>query len=352
VIDDELFSVGSANLNNRSLGLDTECNLSVEASGDARARAAIASLRDRLLAEHLGIDRETFARTLERTGSLIEAIEAHRGNARTLARLDSTGSELDTPLVDAALMDPEAPVDPDKLLDDFVPPESRSPARERLVGIAAFVFVLAALAAAWQFSPLHDWLKVQALVNLGDRIEDMSLAPVVVLGAYVIAGLLVVPVMLVITVTGVVFGPLVGGIYALAGSLLSGAVTYAIGRRLGRETVRRLAGRRLNAITRGLAKRGLLTIILVRIVPVAPYTIVNVVAGASHIGWRDFLVGTTLGMLPGIAATVLFVDRLIDAVRHPGPKTIALLALIAAALIALALLAHRRLAASGRGGPG
>jgi uncharacterized membrane protein YdjX (TVP38/TMEM64 family) len=283
---------------------------------------------------------------------LIEAIEAHRGNARTLARLDSTGSELDTPLVDAALMDPEAPVDPDKLLDDFVPPESRSPARERLVGIAAFVFVLAALAAAWQFSPLHDWLKVQALVNLGDRIEDMSLAPVVVLGAYVIAGLLVVPVMLVITVTGVVFGPLVGGIYALAGSLLSGAVTYAIGRRLGRETVRRLAGKRLNAITRGLAKRGLLTMILVRVVPVAPYTIVNVVAGASHIGWRDFLLGTTLGMLPGIAATVLFVDRLIDAVRHPGPKTIALLALIAAAVIALALLVHRRLAASGRGGPG
>ena len=351
VVDDELFSLGSANLNNRSMGLDTECNLSVEARGDARARAAIASLRDRLLAEHLGIDRETFARTLERTGNLIEAIEAHRGKARTLARLDSTGSELDTPLVDAALMDPEAPVDPDKLLDDFVPPESRSPARERLVGIAAFVFVLAALAAAWQFSPLHDWLKVQALVNLGDRIEDMSLAPVVVLGAYVIAGLLVLPVMLVITVTGIVFGPLVGGIYALAGSLLSGAVTYAIGRRLGRETVRRLAGKRLNAITRGLAKRGLLTIILVRVVPVAPYTIVNVVAGASHIGWRDFLVGTALGMLPGIAATVLFVDRLIDAVRHPGPKTIALLALIAAALIALALLVHRRLAASG-GDPG
>lgn len=83
------------------------------------------------------------------------------------------------------------------------------------------------------------------------------------------------------------------------------------------------------------------------VVPVAPFTIVNVVAGASHIGWRDFIIGTALGMLPGIIATVVFVDRLIDAVRHPGPKTIALLALIAAGLIGLTLYVHRRLAAQG-----
>src|SRR5207247_10981805 len=179
---------------------------------------------------------------------------------------------------------------------------------------------------------------------------ERSCSPLVGCRAYVVAGLLDVPVLLVIAVAGIVFGPLVGGIYALAGSMLSGAVTYSIGRKLGRETVRRFAGKRLNAITRGLSKRGLLTMILVRVVPVAPFTVVNVVAGASHIGWRDFLLGTALGMLPGIVATVLFVDRLIAAVRHPGPKTIALLSLIAAVLITTALLVHRRLAAQGGGG--
>ena len=317
VVDDEFLTVGSANLNNRSMGLDTECNVAVEARGEPAKAEAIAGLCNRLLGEHLGVDAATFARKLAGTGSLIATIEALRGNSRTLTPLDAaSGSELDTPLVDAALMDPEAPVDPDKLLDDFVAPESRPPARDRLVGIAAFIFVLAALAAV---------------------------------GAYVLAGLLVIPVMLVITVTGIVFGPLVGGIYALAGSMLSGIVTYAIGRKLGRETVRRFAGKRLNAITRGLAKRGLLTMILVRVVPVAPFTVVNVVAGASHIGWRDFLLGTALGMLPGIVATVVFVDRMIAAVRHPGPKTIALLTLIAAVLITTSLLVHRRLAAQDGG---
>ena len=348
VVDDEFLTVGSANLNNRSMGLDTECNIAVEARGQPDQTKAIASLRDRLLAEHLGVDPAQFAQKLATTGSLIATIEALRGNPRTLSPLNTDAvSELDTPLVDAALMDPEAPVNPDKLLDDFVPLESRPPARSRLVGIAAFIFVLAALAAAWRFSPLHQWLNLESLVDIGDRIEEMPFTPVIVLGAYVVAGLLVVPVLLVITVTGIVFGPLVGGIYALAGSMLSGVVTYTIGRKLGRETVRRFAGKRLNAITRGLSKRGLLTMILVRVVPVAPFTVVNVVAGASHIGWRDFLLGTAVGMLPGIVATVLFVDRLVAAVRHPGPKTIALLGLIAVVLIATALLVNRRLAAQG-----
>jgi phosphatidylserine/phosphatidylglycerophosphate/cardiolipin synthase-like enzyme/uncharacterized membrane protein YdjX (TVP38/TMEM64 family) len=347
VVDDEFLTVGSANLNNRSMGLDTECNIALESHGDARRAAEISRLRDRLLAEHLGVDTDAFARKLAETKSLIAAIEALRGNPRTLAPLDARGEELDTPLVDAALMDPEAPVDPDKLLNDFVPPETRPPARNRLIGIAVFVFVLAALAAAWRFSPLHEWLNLDALVGLGDKMEEMPMTPLLVLGAFVVAGLLVVPVLLLITVCGIVFGPLVGGLYALSGALLSGIVTYTIGRKLGRETVRRVAGKRLNAITRGLAKRGLLTMILVRVVPVAPFTIVNVVAGASHIGWRDFIIGTALGMLPGIIATVVFVDRLIDAVRHPGPKTIALLALIAAGLIGLTLYVHRRLAAQG-----
>ncbi|HEY3584656.1 MAG TPA: phospholipase D-like domain-containing protein, partial [Casimicrobiaceae bacterium] len=55
IMDDELVSVGSANFNNRSMGFDTECNIAIEARGEARICAAIAHLRDRLLAEHLGI---------------------------------------------------------------------------------------------------------------------------------------------------------------------------------------------------------------------------------------------------------------------------------------------------------
>ena len=58
VVDDDLLTVGSCNLSNRSLGFDTECNLAIEARGQLRLRAAIARLRDRLLGEHLDVAPE------------------------------------------------------------------------------------------------------------------------------------------------------------------------------------------------------------------------------------------------------------------------------------------------------
>ena len=55
IVDDELVRIGSANFARRSMGMDTECDLAVEAGGDARVRAGIRRIRDRLIAEHLGM---------------------------------------------------------------------------------------------------------------------------------------------------------------------------------------------------------------------------------------------------------------------------------------------------------
>jgi phospholipase D1/2 len=155
--------------------------------------------------------------------------------------------------------------------------------------------------------------------------------------------------MLLIAVTAAVFGPLAGTVYALCGALASASVTYALGRRLGRETVRRLAGHRLNALSQRLARRGVLAIVVVRLLPVAPYSVVNLVAGASHIGWRDFLLGTALGLLPGIVMASLFVDRAIAAIRDPGPVTYVVLCAVAAAIVGVGVAARRWLRAPAPG---
>jgi uncharacterized membrane protein YdjX (TVP38/TMEM64 family) len=174
-------------------------------------------------------------------------------------------------------------------------------------------------------------------------LDDSPIAPLAVLAAYVVAGLLVIPVTALIIATGIVFGPLVGGMYALGGALASAAVTYWIGRRLGRHAVRRLAGRRLNRITRRLAKKGTMAIAVVRLLPIAPFSIVNAVAGASRIGWREFMLGTLIGMLPGITATVIFVDRVAKAVTDPGLATFLMLVAFVALILAAAVFVHRRL---------
>jgi uncharacterized membrane protein YdjX (TVP38/TMEM64 family) len=65
------------------------------------------------------------------------------------------------------------------------------------------------------------------------------------------------------------------------------------------------------------------------------------VAGASHIGWRNFLLGTVIGLAPGVVTTSVFIDRTIAAIREPSSGTFALLVLIIAAIVALAWVLQR-----------
>ena len=336
IVDDRLLTVGSANLSDRSLSIDTECNIAIEAGTDPRVGRAIAALRERLLAEHLGSTAESVALAIARDCSLHRAIEKL---ATTQGRTLVATEPLLDPIADAItpdhwVVDPERPLDPDLLVADLLPiPERRRGLTHRMVVVVSLVSALAALALAWRYTPLAQWIAFDRLVGYADALSDHAWAPLAVPLAYVIAGLLVVPLTGLIVVTAAVFGPLVGGIYAIVGALSSGIVTYAIGRWLGRSTVRKIAGRHLNELSRHLRRRALIAIVIVRLLPVAPYSIVNVVIGASHVGWRDFLLGTFLGLAPGIVLTVLFVDRAIAAIRHPGPMTYAVLAGVAALLI-------------------
>lgn len=76
------------------------------------------------------------------------------------------------------------------------------------------------------------------------------------------------------------------------------------------------------------------TVLAVRLLPVAPFTVVNLVAGASRIRFRDFILGSILGMTPGLLGISLFSDRVLAVLRNPSPLTLALL-LVAIAAIAL-----------------
>jgi len=77
--------------------------------------------------------------------------------------------------------------------------------------------------------------------------------------------------------------------------------------------------------------------VITRLLPVAPFTMVNVLAGALQIRFRDYLIGTALGMAPGIIITVTFAHHLAEAVRNPSPEAIAVLAGVAVLLIGTAV---------------
>ena len=90
IVDDRLLRVGSSNLNNRSMGLDSECDVTIDAALPANRDTgpAITALRHRLLAEHLGCSEEQFAEAERQERSMGDAIEALRGEGKTLELLD------------------------------------------------------------------------------------------------------------------------------------------------------------------------------------------------------------------------------------------------------------------------
>jgi phosphatidylserine/phosphatidylglycerophosphate/cardiolipin synthase-like enzyme/uncharacterized membrane protein YdjX (TVP38/TMEM64 family) len=343
VMDDEFLSVGSANFNNRSMGFDTECNIAIEAQGNARIARAIARLRDRLLAEHLGTSPEVVSAEIARgEPSLVRAVDALRHEGRTLEPINPiVDDEIDRLLPAAALVDPERPASAQELAREFVPPEGRRPVAERVVGFVVTLLLLAAFAAALHWTRLSDVIAIGETVKTVRAIARAPGATAVILALYAVAGVLPFPITVLVIATTIVFGPWPALLYALVGTLLNAFVSYELGRWLGRDTVRRFAGSPLNKITYRLARRGIWAIASLRMLPVASFWRVNVVAGASRLSRREFLLGTAIGVAPPIAVTILFIDRAHAMITDPGLLTLATAAPLAAALIASAVFASR-----------
>nr|WP_279614818.1 phospholipase D-like domain-containing protein [Sphingomicrobium astaxanthinifaciens] len=112
IVDDRFLRVGSSNLNNRSMGLDSECDVVVDAGLPHNAgrglEERIAGLRRDLMAEHLDVEVEAIAALEQEGKGLVEVIEALRGEGKTLTLLemkDLSGTEQF--IADHELLDPE-----------------------------------------------------------------------------------------------------------------------------------------------------------------------------------------------------------------------------------------------------
>jgi uncharacterized membrane protein YdjX (TVP38/TMEM64 family) len=300
VVDDRFLRVGSANLNNRSMGTDTECDLAIEAA-DTEDRAGILDVRNRLLADHCGVPAEKVASFFAGGGSLLEAAEALTGHGHSLRLVDDgTPDTEEMARYIEAIADPERPV----AAKAFAAMEVRGLAPR--LGLAQFAKLGAALLAVialtlvWHLTPLADLIQPSSLAQVMAAFADSRLAPVYVIAGFLAGGIVAFPLLVMIAATAAAFGPFLGFTYALLGSIANALLTYAIGAWLGAAPLRSLHGPRLNRIRAAFARSGIAGIAVIRLVPVAPFTIVNMVAGATRIPLPDYVVGTVLGLLPGL----------------------------------------------------
>lgn len=318
VVDDRILRIGSANLNNRSMGADSECDLIFEAATDEH-RDFIISVRRRLIAHFCGLDEETIAHNEPRLFALLDDVSKADG-AKTLRKVKS--SVLTSTLANMVqpVADPELPLHLERAA-------SRMWTTKTIIGIVAIAVGLLGLGMAWSYTSLSDYADTGHISAFLSAYAQSVWGPLFAIAAFVVGGLVVFPVLVLIAATAAALGPWLGFVSAMVGVFLSALVLFAIGRVLGRERLQRLLGRRAARIQERVVGKGILAVVVIRMIPIAPFSVVNVVAGASTLPLRDFMVGTLLGMTPGILAMAVLGAQIADLARNASWTNMVLLVL-------------------------
>ena len=209
-----------------------------------------------------------------------------------------------------------------------------------MIAMGAIAVVM--LVSAWPGSTVDRVSEINAsLVAAAPHRTAWYALPAVVV-AYVALGLVLVPVLALVAATGVAFGPWFGPLYAMAGCLASASTGFGLGRWLGRRRVQSIGGPRVTKIHRALERNGTLAVFVLRKVP-APFMLANIVVGASSVRYRDFVIGTVLGMGALVIALAGFGYRLTRVIDHPSWTEVLAAACMLAVPLTAAVLINRAL---------
>lgn len=194
------------------------------------------------------------------------------------------------------------------------------------------IAVFLGLAALWRWTPLGEWLDIDAAIAAIAWLKQQPYTPLLVPLFYILGGLVSFPVILMIIATMVIFGPWQGFFYSLMGAELSALTLFFAGHWLGRDTVSRFAGTLLDRLDRKLSDSGIWAVITFRLFPVAPFSVINIIAGVSGIRLQNFVLGTIIGLLPSLVVMAVAVNWIADSMEdsEPGDFAIALAAVIIA----------------------
>ncbi len=189
--------------------------------------------------------------------------------------------------------------------------------RALLKGLLIFLLLLA-IPAAWRWTPLNEWVNFEKIIYWQESVQGYPGAFFLVLGAYLLGSLVLFPVTILNVATVFTFGPIMGNVYALAGWIASASMGYAIGHALGWDLLHKMAGPRLHRLVAEAERHGFVAVLTMRVLPLAPFTLVNLFIGASGIRFRDFFLASTVGRIPGIVVLSVAGIQLESALRSPA----------------------------------
>jgi uncharacterized membrane protein YdjX (TVP38/TMEM64 family) len=151
----------------------------------------------------------------------------------------------------------------------------------------------------------------------------------VAVSAFAILAFVGVPQFVLIAAAVVAFGPWTGLAYSWIGTMVSAVIGFYVGRAFGARLLRDYAGEGIRKFMKLIGRNGFMASLIVRLVPSAPFIVVNMAAGVTPMRLRQFLAGTAIGIIPKIALTAFAGNSIVQALRGGGVQHIALLLLAA-----------------------
>ncbi|HEV7384898.1 MAG TPA: TVP38/TMEM64 family protein, partial [Phenylobacterium sp.] len=194
-----------------------------------------------------------------------------------------------------------------------------------LFGGVGLVFVFGGQALGFNGeATVQDWLRAAS--------GPWSL-PVAVL-AFALLAFVGVPQIMLIAAAVVAFGPMTGFAYSWIGTMASSLVGFYLGRMAGAQTLERFSGEGVRRFVRLIGRNGFFASFIVRLVPSAPFIVVNMAAGVTPMRVADFVLGTAIGIVPKIVLTAFAGNSIVRLMKGEIGKDALWLAAIAVAWLA------------------
>lgn len=206
---------------------------------------------------------------------------------------------------------------------------------------AGFLLIVIGLSLAWRYTPLREVITIENVVGFFDEFSGKWWAPIALALLYTPASLVMFPRPLLTMAAAAVFGPVKGFVIAMVGVAASAVILYFIGQRIQEKTMRRLAGPKIDRLTRMLRKQGFMAIAALGFVPVAPFSVEMIVAGALRVRLRDLVLGVIVAHLPGTIATTLLGDQVAAAFRGGREVNRVIIVVAVLVFVAMAFFARR-----------
>ena len=215
------------------------------------------------------------------------------------------------------------------------------------LGWAAFALIVA-IVGFWIYVAAQgsgEALDFSSLLLKLREAASHPLAPFVAVPAIVLGSVMVAPITGMLAVCALLFDPWTASMVGIVGTLAATAVNHWIGGHFAQVISAKIPRRIAGKISRVAASSDIWSLAGLRLIPIAPFSIVNLIVGVSGVGLRDFLLGTLIGMGPGIVLLCMSVDRARAALAGESvfdPWIIAVIAAAGVTLIALRVWQQRR----------